>query len=229
MRFITEDDLRLAYKEHAFSVYEAKAGERLTPGGRQFLNDHGIRMDDSAQAGPWMGRDKQVQDEPIGDKAPLFPIGRFPADIARIRCVQASFLQAGCELLDINVLTAQEIFELERQLAGISQAIQDGGAHVGSCPGADLGTAKSPACDSCTGITPDNWASQMEDCFEVTGFHAQSPRGREIVRLHRLRCELRALACTLPEDDKKTVNRIINRLSQMICLAFGGKTCQKKI
>ena len=62
MRFITEDDLRLAYKEHAFSVYEAKAGERLTPGGRQFLNDHGIRMDDSAQAGPWMGRDKQVQD-----------------------------------------------------------------------------------------------------------------------------------------------------------------------
>ena len=30
MRFITEDDLRLAYKEHAFSVYEAKAGERLT-------------------------------------------------------------------------------------------------------------------------------------------------------------------------------------------------------
>lgn len=72
MRFITEDDLRLAYKEHAFSVYEAKAGERLTPGGRQFLNDHGIRMDDSAQAGPWMGRDKQVQDGHIGDKSPCF-------------------------------------------------------------------------------------------------------------------------------------------------------------
>ena len=125
MRFITEDDLRLAYKEHAFSVYEAKAGERLTPGGRQFLNDHGIRMDDSAQAGPWMGRDKQVQDGHIGDKSPLFPIGRFPADIACIRCVQASFLQAGCELLDINVLTAQEIFGLERHLAGITQAIQD--------------------------------------------------------------------------------------------------------
>ena len=145
MRFITEDDLRLAYKEHAFSVYEAKAGERLTPGGRQFLNDHGIRMDDSAQAGPWMGRDKQVQDGHIGDKSPLFPIGRFPADIACIRCVQASFLQAGCELLDINVLTAQEIFGLERHLAGITQAIQDKGADAGSCPGTDMGTAKGPA------------------------------------------------------------------------------------
>ena len=91
-----------------------------------------------------------------------------------------------------------------------------------------MGTAKGPACESCTGITPDNWDSQMEDCFEVTGFHAQSPRGREIVRLHRLRCELRVLAGMLPEDNKKTVNRIINRLSQMICLAFGGRHVKRR-
>ena len=152
----------------------------------------------------------------------------FPADIACIRCVQASFLEAGCELLDINVLTAQEIFGLERQLAGITQAIQDGGSDAGSFPVTDMGTAKGPACESCTGITPDNWDSQMEDCFEVTGVSRPIPRGREIVRLHLLRCTLRQLAGKIPGHQRKLVYPVINRLSQMICLAFGGNTCQKK-
>lgn len=67
----------------------------------------------------------------------------------------------------------------------------------------------------------------MPDCFEVTGFHAQSPRGREIVKLHILRCALREFAIHLPDEKKKTANQVINRLSQMICQTFGGKICQK--
>ena len=49
MRFITEEDLKVAYKKEPFTTYDTKAGERLTPGGRQFLLDKGIKiLSDSA-------------------------------------------------------------------------------------------------------------------------------------------------------------------------------------
>jgi hypothetical protein len=42
-----------------------------------------------------------------------------------------------------------------------------------------------------------------------------------------LRCALRELSLSLPSDKIRTVNQVINRLSQMICQTFGGKICQK--
>ena len=182
MRFITEDDLRAAYKKHPFPSYETKAGERLTPGGRQFLNDRGVKIKDSVEtAQPMDGTTHQAQ-----DKASPIHGAPYPLEEAIIRSVRARFLEAGASLLDMDVLAAREIFELERSLAGITQEMPDSG----------------PPWASCTGITQENRDSQLEDCFEVTGFHVQSPRGREIALLHCLRCELRILSCTLPVDKK---------------------------
>ena len=41
MRFLTEEDLRLLYRNSPFAEYRIEPGTRLTPGGRQFLNDRG--------------------------------------------------------------------------------------------------------------------------------------------------------------------------------------------
>lgn len=41
MRFLTEEDLRLLYRNTPFAEYHIEPGTRLTPGGRQFLNDRG--------------------------------------------------------------------------------------------------------------------------------------------------------------------------------------------
>ena len=38
----------------------------------------------------------------------------------------------------------------------------------------------------------------LADCFEITGFHAQSPNGRVVIRLHVLRSRLRKLEMELP-------------------------------
>lgn len=135
------------------------------------------------------------------------------------RSVQALFLQIGSELLDLDVLMAQEVFALERRLNELA-----------SEPSASIQSGLEPEWVPCTGIRQENVETCLEDCFEITGFHAQTEKGRQIVRLHRLRCALRELELVpeLSADRKKRLNRIINRLSQMICLAFGGKTCQKK-
>ena len=208
MKFITEDDLRLAYKSVPFTSYVIMPQERLTPGGRQFLIDRQIRIcasspPDPGEAGP--GRKEDIRLSGADCK--------ISSDTAAfIRTVQALLLQTGSDLLEINVLTAQEIFTLERRVAGLLKERP----------------AQGPECIGCAGITPDNWDCLLEDCFEVTGFHAQSPRGREIVRLHLLRCTLRQLAGKIPGHQRKLVYPVINRLSQMICLAFGGNTCQKK-
>lgn len=44
MRFITENDFRLKYKESPFTVYEIKSDEKITPGAKQFLVDRGIKI-----------------------------------------------------------------------------------------------------------------------------------------------------------------------------------------
>ena len=110
------------------------------------------------------------------------------------------------------MVTAGEVFELERLLAAAAAG--------------DF--TKEPEFPACTGINAENAGELLEDCFEVTGFHAQLEAGKEIVRLHGLRCELRCLEAELSGGRKRAVRIMINRLSQMICRALGGTTCQRK-
>lgn len=230
MRFITEDDLREIYKNAPFTTYEPKEGTRLTPGAREFLGDRGIRLYDEVKtpgsgtrgacggtgvdSGQAAGCGTGVHSGVAGG------CGKEADSVqAAFRSVQALFLQIGSELLDLDVLMAQEVFALERRLNELA-----------SEPSASIQSGLEPEWVPCTGIRQENVETCLEDCFEITGFHAQTEKGRQIVRLHRLRCALRELEL-VPEfsvDRKKRLNRIINRLSQMICMAFGGKTCQKK-
>ena len=71
-------------------------------------------------------------------------------------------------------------------------------------------------------------------------------KGKEIISLHRLRCALRELQLEIEEafegldnssafeengrckEAETRVNQIINTLSQLICYAAGGETCQRK-
>ena len=81
----------------------------------------------------------------------------------------------------------------------------------------------------------------MEDCFDITEFHIQLGKGKEIIILHKLRCALREIELDIMDffDDSEEgskqceevvakVNQIVNTLSQLICAAAGGEKCQKK-
>lgn len=220
MKFITEEDLRLRYRKEQFTEYEPEQGTRLTPGARQFLSDRGIRIPlensmrnlSSMEANPITEPDRtrsnDVNCERISES--IHEMWRL-----KLKALQAEFLQAGSDLMQNDVLTAGEVFNLERCLAQIGQDKNDWSDWKTLCP-------------PCESIGPENSGLLMDDCFEVTGFHAQSPSGKSLIKLHVLRCSLRELEAQLPEEKKEMAHYIINHLSQMICHLFGGKLCQKK-
>jgi len=204
MKFITEDDLRILFRREPFTTYDLPAGTRLTPGARQFLVDKKIPISDD----PMMVKRKNEKPAEKKEEAPEKEICR-DRFLLKKKALQAQFLETGLELLNRDVLLAEQIFALERKLSDLGKE------------GREVEFEFEP----CTGFHKESFNKPSDDCFEITGFHAQSEKGKEIVLLHRLRCSVRELAA---ETENAGLNPFINRLSQMICLEYGGKTCQRK-
>lgn len=223
MKFITEDDLRDLYKIEPFTTYEIEPGTRITPGARQFLADRGINMFDDIP---------QKKTEGIGRKKPVSGDGRSNCKNrklkGRMNSVEALFLLTGEELLSRDVCLAQKVINLSKQFTCIKKVVEGKGVVEDLC------------CENCTGIKEDCFSDYMEDCFEINEFHIQLEKGKEILLLHRLRCELQEMepfvmelyeSCdekeTTGEDLMRKINQISNTISQLICSAFGGEKCQK--
>lgn len=225
MKFITEEDLRLEYRKQPFTEYQPKEGTRLTPGARQFLTDWGIRLpvEEKPKIRSMWAQQESAElpqpPKPAPQSSPKMTVESNEAWRLGVKRLQAQFLQTGLDLMQEDVLNAGQVFDLERYLARL---LQDEEPTTQTSP-----TDWQTLCPQCTGIGPDNSGLLMEDCFEVTAFHAQSPGGKSIVKLHLLRCSLRELEPQLPRQKQEMAHRIINRLSQMICHSFGGKVCQK--
>lgn len=229
MKFITEEDLRDLYRKQPFTDYDLQEGERLTPGARQFLVDRGINMYDKENPC------KPVTVTASGDGTVTFnevAAGK-PLECknnrklcAQMKSLKSLFLLTAQELLSRDVCLSQQVTGLYRQFASL------GAASEGKCETADL------CCRPCSGINGDNFSQCLGDCFEITEFHMQMPKGKEMLMLDRLRSELELFDIELDslianEELQKNVsgklNQIINTLSQMICTEMGGNECQRKI
>lgn len=77
----------------------------------------------------------------------------------------------------------------------------------------------------------------LDECVDVSAFCMQLENGRVLLLLAALQNDLRVFACELgtvaelsavTEPLAAKINQLINRLSQMICTAMGGRACQKK-
>ena len=223
MKFITEEDLRTIYKDKPFSSYEIETGTRLTPGARQFLQDRHIAVysadgtamqegDGVVVAGQYnRGRNNGTPD--------LLNIKRLDA---ALKSTNAVFLQTASDLLDRDPVLAQKVLELADNFSDIRKMHEEGRSFP------------ALACTPCSGINADNFSKDLGDCFEITSFHLQIAKGKEILLLHRLRCALYEFQVVLMEihctnkEIPERVNQIINRLHQMICIAFGGDGCQRQ-
>lgn len=225
MRFITEEELRDLYKKEPFTEYSLQPDMRITPGARQFLMDRGIHGFEEA---PPKNRTTAVEkSEPAAPDPEQSCRGRRL--YRRMKVVEAEFLAASQELLSRDVLLAQKLIGLGQCAAAVASTEPDGNSCSALCV------------QECTGIKTDQFLLHLEDCFDITAFHIQLAKGREIILLHRLRCALRVMELELPEffdgsDDGKKyhqeaagkINQLINTLSQLICTTVGGETCQKK-
>ena len=255
MKFITEDELRFLYRKEPFTTYEPEPGTRLTPGARQFLLDRGIDMYDEQKQGPIIresltqeiccpsanpnhnGGAKQHQEEEAAQhhagghgKAPKKCNWKIKMVRTKLCSVEAVFLITEQALLEGDVLMAQNLTRLSKQFSDIRHMVEG------------KGNAMTLPCKECSGITCENFSEDQEDCFEITDFHVQLERGKEILALHRLRCALREIEPVMMQafegndaaigpcmDAIGKINQIINTVSQMICAAVGGKECQRKL
>lgn len=226
MKFITEEDLRDLYKKQPFTDYDLKEGERLTPGARQFLVDRGVDMYDRND--PLAALNAQKEKDKAGQSA-----GQKTSSgcrngkklCSRMKALQSLFLLTARELLDTDLCLSQQLTGLSRQFAAL------GSVSEGSCDAAGL------VCNACSGMNGENFSQCIGDCFEITEFHMQMPKGKEMLLLDRLRSELEVFFLDAEElitDEKlwqdlsARLNEIINTISQMICGAMGGKECQRK-
>ena len=135
------------------------------------------------------------------------------------------FLLTARDLMDTDLWLSQQLTGLSRQFAALCSV------SGGKCEAAEL------VCNACSGMNRENFSLRIGDCFEITEFHIQMPKGREILLLNRLRSELECFSADAEElitDEKlyqaaeARLNEIINTISQMICGATGGKECQRK-
>lgn len=222
MKFITEEDLRDLYRKQPFTDYDLQPGERLTPGARQFLVDRGIDMYDRTDplaVGAASEKKTEKKAAPSDEK-------KKKKFCSRMKSLQALFLLTAEELLHRDVCLSQQLTGLYRQFALFGKAAE------GTCEASDL------CCSPCSGINCENFSEELGDCFEITEFHMQMEKGREMILLARLRSELEELELDLEDyledgetqsKTEKGLNQIINTLSQMICGALGGKECQRNM
>ena len=230
MKFITEDELRYLYRKEPFTTYEPEPGTRLTPGARQFLLDRGVDMYDEQKSGPII-RDSLTKEICCPSANPNHNGGGDAAkQKTKFASVEAMFLVTEETLLQSDVLMAQNLTRLSKQFSDIRHMVEG------------KGSAMNLPCKECSGINCENFSEDMEDCCEITDFHVQLEKGKEILALHRLRCVLREIEPVMLQafegndaaigpcmDAIGKVNQIINTISQMICAAVGGKECQRRM
>lgn len=229
MKFITEGDLRDLYKKEPFTTYELGLKEKLTPGARQFLLDWKINISDHRSSSKkHSSSKKEILHESVTQSAEIGEDTDW-RDLrlqSKLKSIGALFLLTGKELLDIDIYLAQQIIELNKQLSFIKNALKH------------QSIVEDLSCYPCANINEDNFSHQLDDCIEVTEFHMQLDKGREILILHRLRCALQEieplvleLRASSKEEDRRyedlicKVNQIIHCLSQLICSLMGGETC----
>ncbi|WP_291581256.1 cobalamin adenosyltransferase [Clostridium sp. UBA6640] len=229
MKFITEEYLRDLYRKEPFDTYKLQQGQRLTPGATQYLSDRRIKMnDDALKSNKNVSKSNQTEtvkeaaEETVNNNSNLNKKLCY-----KLKSMEAVFLVTGSEILKDDIILAQNVINLGKKISNIRNVVNG------------EGVLETIHCKECTFMNSSNFTTELEDCFEITEFHMQLEKSNAILKMHTLRCALGELQFEIIEsfksDDEilknriiENVNSIINSLSQLICLAVGGKECQRK-
>ncbi len=214
MKFITEYDLRARFNEQPFTDYIIEKNTRLTPGARQFLSDRRITLlEDGAEAC-----------EAADSKKDSLAIAKLLSDV---EVLEAEFLVITSQIIETDIEIAGQMSKAGHEFGRIKTLLTDGAADL------------NISFEGCTGMDKDHFGKDLGNCFDITDFYIQSPNGKIIVQMNALRAKIRAMRISAAEalsadrEEKRqeavteAVNQIINKLSQLICMAAGVKTCRR--
>ncbi len=228
MKFITEFELRALYKQQPFKTYALADDARLTPSARQFLLDVGVDM--YKKTSEEKNNIDTVKEKPENQAEPQAEEAASKLEkewlYLKIKSLKPQFLMTAQDLMAYDLHLAQQVTDLGRQFCLLSLMIEE------RCEVADL------CCSKCEGIHEGNFSEPLGDCVSISEFHLQLKNGRAVLMLEQLKSALQLfekelemkqwdMACVGALRGK--LNQIINKLSQLICLAIGGKECQRKM
>ncbi|MDU2320675.1 MAG: cobalamin adenosyltransferase [Clostridium perfringens] len=121
LKFITEEYLKDLYRKEPFINFDLKTNERLTPGGRQYLLDKGIKMNSNLPTDNQEALKKQdveaekiKSDENLKEKKLLY----------KLKALEALFLSSASEMLNEDIKLTQKIIDLGRHIKGIREFIE---------------------------------------------------------------------------------------------------------
>lgn len=239
MKFITEDDLRLRYRNEPFTIYDPEPGTRLTPGARQFLVDRRIEMpEDDTRVQPVI-RESITKEICCSTANPAHNQTSPKSDVmsgdwrihmirAKMDTIHAVFLKTEQALLSCDVNAAQQLTELGKYYESVRRMVNGKGGNT------DF------AQETCDVLKKAEALQDSETNIEITEFHVQLENGREILELNELRYALKeihplvqmavegnSLDNSLGTGLICCVDRIIKSLSHMINVAVGGKACRR--
>lgn len=239
MKFITEYDLRAQFNEQPFADYQIEKNTRLTPGARQFLSDRGINLfEDGTKMRFGVPAGNLKVQETDRDLAPAADAALEAADakgkplaiaklLGKMEILEAEFLVIISQIIEEDIEIAGQMSKLGHEFGKIKMFFTDEPADLAVC------------FEGCTGMDGKNGGKDLGNCFEISDFHIQSANGKMLVQMNLLRAKIRAIripiaeALSGPKDENRlitvteAVNRVINRLSQMICMAAGVKECRR--
>ncbi|ABR49949.1 conserved hypothetical protein [Alkaliphilus metalliredigens QYMF] len=209
MNFITEEELRSKKHVEPFTIYRMKSGEKLTPSARQYLLDQKIDI-------------VEVSETTIKKTS------YFENWVEKqLKWLGSEILLVAVELFEKDPKVVEELIKIKKHFSGKDNACSSIEEH---------------SFIDCHGMKFEGRWLNQDDCFEISEEHLKNPKGKEMLLLHGLRSKIRGveagilleLHCNSKESNEALSQEILqklylcmNRLSQMICMGYGGEKCHK--
>ncbi|WP_297597293.1 hypothetical protein [uncultured Cetobacterium sp.] len=106
LKFITEEYLRELYRKESFECFQIEENQRLTPGGRQYLLDKKVRIENFDE------NKKKTQ------------VVLYKKNIYKLRSLEMEIYSLVSELLNKNIKVAAEILEIGKVLKNVSDTLE---------------------------------------------------------------------------------------------------------
>lgn len=205
LKFITEDYLKDLYRKEPFKEFKLNEGQRLTPGGRQYLLDKGIKINSNL---PTDSKKEEKSDDILIDENKDV---KYKILTYKCRSVEASFLNAASKIINEDLNLAQKLIDLEREIKNIREFTE--------------GKIKLEV------INPKVCDFSNEE-IEITDVYIYLKNSEKILNLYILLCKLNEFKYDILEryENDELINRIlinleniINILSTTISKEIGGR------
>ncbi|HEM3177763.1 hypothetical protein HO995_02660 [Streptococcus suis] len=195
MKYLTEDDLRFAYRDNPFETFTIQKTVRLTPGAKTFLMDRKIQIIDENEPQPKKPpRCVDLhQEEVVGtDRSPSFSTAEW-----MVLCCEV--LKTAHALVNLDFSIAEELSVLEQYMVSLT-----------------LGDSLVPLSSSLAesdGLTDKNYVLSS---FSRVGLLLKTKRGNILAHLYDLYFKIEEFMTAQKLEDVKKFTKVSEHLASMI-------------